>query len=495
MLAPSSIVRRLPREKWERSDPDVLAALGEKIATLSAQLNADSYRLLALIAEFDRLEGWKREGFASCAGWLAYRTQLDKMTAREKVRIAKALTTLPKTSEAMARGELSFSQVRAITRAADAECEEELLEHARTMSAAKLEKLARSWKKLGREEEADLEARVHDSRTLSIFPNDEGAYLIRGCLEPQFATLLMRAVEAASDALYRGSVPETTPQQRRADALILIVERALEAGFSGNAETEGRRDVEARRDFEAQRDLEGQRLEENSRGGRGSDVAPGEDEGVSAETAIRGTASESPSPPLAVRLPQSERYTVIVHVDADGLRAVGEPGSAHLEDGTRVSAETARRISCDASVVRVGQSPDGRWREVEGKRRTVPPRLRRALEIRDGGCRFPGCGSRFTQAHHIHHWADGGATRLSNLVSLCAQHHRLLHEGGFRLETDPRRPEHPIFFSPRGTRIPEVPPKMTLDAVLLGRSGRRTVPRWEDDVPLAFYLRALEALN
>jgi hypothetical protein len=418
--APRLVVRPRAAETWERTDPDVLTALGDKIATLSARLNADSYRLLALIAEFDRLEGWKREGFASCATWLAYRTRLDKMTAREKVRVAKALAELPKTSEAMARGELSFSQVRAITRAADAGSEEELLEHARTMSAAQLEKLARSWKKLPREDEARIEARIHESRTLSIFPDDEGAYVIRGRLEPQVAALLMRAIEAASDMLYNGSVPQTTPEQRRADALALLVERALG--------------------------------------------------GVSAETP----------------LPASERYTVIVHVEES-------TGSAHLEDGTRVSAETARRISCDGCMVRVRQSGDGRGREVEGKRRAIPPRLRRALQIRDQGCRFPGCGSRFTHGHHIHHWADGGPTRLSNLVSLCAQHHRLMHEGGFSVRLDPARPNRPIFFCPSGHAIPEVPPRMILDGVELGRRG--TVPRWEEDVPLSFYLRALDDLS
>jgi len=435
---------REPADRWERSDPDVLTALGETIAKLSAQLNADSYRLLALIAEFDRLEGWKREGFASCASWLAYRTQLDKMTAREKVRVARAVTKLPKTSEAMAQGALSFSQVRAITRAADAESEEELLEHARTMSAAQLEKLARSWKKLAREGEVGIEKRIHESRTLSIFPDDEGAYLIRGRLEPQVAALLMRAIEAASDALYKGSVPDSTPEQRRADALALLVERTLERGF------------------------------EISR-------AVSDPEGVSAET---------PAPPE--HLPISERYTVIVHVDADGLPEDGEPGSARLQDGTRVSAETARRIACDASVVRVRVSRDGRWREVEGKRRAVPLRLSRALQIRDQGCRFPGCGSRFTQAHHIHHWADGGPTRLSNLLSLCTQHHRLMHEARFSVRMDPARPDRPIFFTPSGHAIPEVPPRMIVDGVEL---GRRRVPRWEEDVPLSFYLRALEAVG
>jgi hypothetical protein len=437
---PRSPAHRPALETWERTDPDVLTALGDGIAKLSAQLNADSYRLLALIAEFDRLEGWKREGFASCVSWLAYRTRLDKITAREKVRVARALTKLPKTSEAMGRGELSFSQVRAITRAANAESPEdemELLEHARTMSAAQLEKLARSWKKLPREDEAALEARIHESRTLSIFPDDEGAYLIRGRLEPQVAVLLMRAIEAASDALYKGSVPEITPEQRRADALALLVERAFARGFE-----------------------------------------PLDDpEGASAEAAPAQTR---------VQLAASERYTVLVHVEADG--------SAHLEDGTRVSPETARRIACDASVVRVGRTKDGRWKEVEGKRRAVPRRLARALQIRDRGCRFPGCGCRFIHAHHIRHWADGGPTRLSNLISLCAQHHRLMHEGGFTVRLDPTRPDRPIFSTPSGNDIPEVPPRMLVDGVDVGRA-RRGVPRWEEDVPLSFYLRALDALS
>jgi hypothetical protein len=246
-------------------------------------------------------------------------------------------------------------------------------------------------------------------------------------------------------------VPETTPEQRRADALAFLVERALERGFE-----------------------EGPPPAENGSDGRADAPPP---ERVSAETPT-GSGGR-------IRLPASERYTVIVHVE--------EGGSAHLEDGTRVSAETARRIACDASMVRVRVSKDGCWREVEGKRRTIPPRLRRALQIRDQGCRFPGCGSRFAQAHHIEHWADGGQTRLSNLVSLCAQHHRLMHEGGFRVGLDPTRPDRPIFHSPSGFAIPDVPPRMTVDGRELGIGAR--VPRWEADVPLSFYLRALHALS
>jgi hypothetical protein len=349
------------------------------------------------------------------------------MTAREKVRVARALAGLPETSAAMAKGELSFSQVRALTRVADAESEEDLLEHARSMSAAALERLVRSWKRLGREDEEALERRRHASRCLSVFPADDGTYLVRGRLDPEVGALLMRAIEAASDALYRGSVPETTPEQRRADALAHLAERALEAGF---------------------------------------------EEG--------GCCS-------------AERYTVVLHADGATLEEDGEPGRSELEDGTRVPAGTSRRIACDASVVRAKTAESGAGAEVGPRTRVVPPRMRRALEIRDRGCRFPGCGSRFTDAHHIRHWADGGTTRLDNLVLVCKAHHRLLHDGRFKVRMDEDISERPVFSSPKGVRIPEVPPAMSLDGRLLStRSGPQ---RWEEDVPLALYLRALGALN
>ena len=103
-----------PRGDAHQSDDDhELTSLGEEIMTLAERLHAETHRWLMLIAEFDRLEGWKLYGFASCAEWLAYSTRLDKVTAREKVRVARALVGLPETSAAMSRGELSFSQVRA----------------------------------------------------------------------------------------------------------------------------------------------------------------------------------------------------------------------------------------------------------------------------------------------------------------------------------------------------------------------------------------------
>ncbi|MDX1396749.1 MAG: HNH endonuclease signature motif containing protein, partial [Gemmatimonadota bacterium] len=130
-----------------------------------------------------------------------------------------------------------------------------------------------------------------------------------------------------------------------------------------------------------------------------------------------------------------------------------EPGRSELADGTRVSAETSRRLACDAGLVRVERGAEGSVLDVGRKTRTVPTPLRRALEIRDRGCRFPGCGYRFTDGHHIKHWADGGETSLANTVLLCGHHHRLVHEGGWTMIrlADARRPNGRVAFQdPRG---------------------------------------------
>jgi hypothetical protein len=124
---------------------------------------------------------------------------------------------------------------------------------------------------------------------------------------------------------------------------------------------------------------------------------------------------------------RGERYQVVVHAGANVLSDDDE-GACELDDGSAIAPETARRIACDASVVRNGR-----------KSRTIPPALRRALRARDAGCRFPGCENRrFLDAHHVHHWAHGGPTALGNLVLLCRRHHRLVHEGGYRVDPSGR---------------------------------------------------------
>jgi hypothetical protein len=100
-----------------------------------------------------------------------------------------------------------------------------------------------------------------------------------------------------------------------------------------------------------------------------------------------------------------------------------------------MAAETARRLACDGSFVKLLESDDGEPLNLGRKTRTISAPLRRALSARDKGCRFPGCcNARYIDAHHIVHWANGGETKPANLVSLCRFHHRAVHEGGFRIE-------------------------------------------------------------
>lgn len=399
----------------------------DRVAALYGEITAATREFLRAVAACDEHRDWAEAGFASCADWLAWRVGISRMTASEKVRVARALDHLPLISGAMDRGELSFTKVRALTRVATPESEAELLEYANATSAASLERLVRSWKMFDRTGEERVERLRHRLRSFSVFPDGEGMYLVRGRLTPEVAAVLMRAVEAAGDALHTDESPDDErpdPEQRRADALGLLAERALAAGFAG-------------------------------------DDAP-----------VSGA--------------RAERYQVVLHVAPATLAAQGEPGMSELEDGTRFSAENSRRLACDASVVEVVKGPDGSVLDVGRRSRTVPAGLRRALEARDRGCRFPGCGLRFTDAHHVEHWADGGETSLRNTVLLCRRHHRLVHEEGHRVAIDAEGKA--VFFNPRGMPIaasapPARPPEDPLTSMLARNHERGVAPDWRAGLP------------
>ena len=437
------------------SDTDRIETLEEEIVLLAAHIHAAEHRFLTLVAEYDRLGGWELGGHRSCAHWLAFRSGFDLGACRERVRAARALVDLPLTRASMSRGELSFSAVRALSRVATPENESDLLDLARGCTAAQLERVVRGFKLGSRQDEADRERERFESRSFSVFPDEEGMYVVKGRLTPEQGALLMRAVEAAGDALYREKGPKAVSAEtsfedaahRRADALGLVAERALAAGFGESAPVSGTK---------------------------------------------------------------AERYQVLLHVDAETLTSEGGGlGQSELEDGTRVSAETSRRLSCDAAVIEIGHSPDGSILDVGRRTRTIPPAVRRALEARDRGCRFPGCGLRFTDAHHVKHWADGGETKLGNLLLLCGHHHRLVHEQGWRVEWW-GRDKQPAFIDPRGQvhlgrlpKAPEIPPDPV--AKLVEDNRRRGADpdfytagaRWkrEADIPDDVYFRAREAMG
>ncbi len=417
----TTVGEAIPLSPPNRSQDD-LDQLGDQIAQLAAHIHAATHRLLELIAEFDRREGWGLAGFRTCAHWLSWRTGIALGAAREKVRVARALTDLPLLSDKLRRGELSYSKVRALTRVATPENEEELLGFALAGTASHVERLVRTWRRLDRIEASEAERARHASRFLTLHPDDDGMWTLRGRLDPEVGAVLTRALEVAAAALFRRDDPEEpadpgrvacdsdhdppTASQRAADAIGLIAERAIQVGLEGH-----------------------------DRGARG----------------------------------RADRYQVMLHVQREDLASGATNGGGELEDGMDVSAETSRRLSCDASRVVMREARAGRVLDVGRRRRTVPPAIRRALERRDLGCRFPGCGVRFTDAHHVKHWADGGATRLDNLVLLCRRHHRAVHEEGFGVEVvGPAHQPDFRFVRPDGMAIPNAPKAGPVAGDILG---------------------------
>jgi 5-methylcytosine-specific restriction endonuclease McrA len=279
----------------------------------------------------------------------------------------------------------------------------------------------------------------HASRRLHVYSDDDGTVLVKGRLSPEAGALLLRALEAARETLY----PRT----------------AADAAEDVSAETPT---------FPQQQ----------------ADALT-----LLAETALHhGIDPGTPG----------ERYQVVAHVDAGVLANAEHPGQSILEDGARVSAETSQRLACDASRVAMREDGDGRVVEIGARTRTIPPALRRALQRRDRGCCFPGCGVRVAEGHHIHHWARGGKTILSNLALLCRRHHRAVHEEGFGLERDANGAL--TFRRPTGWTIPDVPelPAVPVDPMEVLRDvniaqgldidGDTMTPNWHGerlDVPYA----------
>jgi hypothetical protein len=346
------------------STPDLI----DQITELAGHLNAAHARWLALIAEFDRRQAWAEWGVKSCAYWLNWKCGLDLGAAREKLRVAHALEGLPRISESMATGKLSYSKVRAMTRVADASNEEYFLNIALHGTASHVEKLVRSYRRVRESQELTREACQQAGRELTWFHDDDGSLVIRARLPAESGAMFLRALQAAEDSFPPKDVSAETSldpvQPRRAlraDALTRMSESFLATGPQ--------------------------------------DLAGG------------------------------DRCQIVVHVDAETLQH-DHAGRCELEHGPALAAETARRLACDASRVTIFENEQGEPLNVGRKTRVIPPAIRRALNSRDKGCRFPGCSfTRYVDGHHVQHWANGGETKLANLVTLCRFHHRQVHEG------------------------------------------------------------------
>ena len=323
-------------------------------------------------------------------------------------KAARAASSAPcKIPWALASGELSYAKVRALTRVATPETEARLLAVGRAGTAVHVERIVRGWRRVDRLAEAREAARQHKSRALHAFQDEDGMVVLRGRLAPEAGALLLKALAAAREKLYqRARAGETVPRLN---------------------------DLAAEPSTMAQ-----QRADALS---------------LLAESALHHELD--PGAP-------GERYQVVVHVDAAVLADPDQPGQSVLEEGVCVSAETSRRLACDASRVVMRHDEEGHLLDVGARTRTIPPALRRALHHRDRSCRFPGCGGRFTQGHHLRHWAQGGPTTLSNLALLCRRHHRAVHEEGYEVA---REPDGALCFRrPDGRLLPEVPPPTPVPA-------------------------------
>ncbi len=359
-------------------DPGALSdeALEAALCSHASHIAAAECRFVCMVAEVDRRRLWADQGARTCAHWLSWRCGLSAGVAREHLRVGRALGDLPRTRDAFARGEISYSKVRAVTRIATPAMEAQLLEMAALATASQIEAIVSAFRRASADEGAAALER-HRDRFLHTHTADDGSVWIKARLSPEDGATVLAAIESTRHELEEEDADEASepdPAEGRfaatcADALVAICEGHLSAG--------------SRRGFVA-----------------------------------------------------GPRASVVVHVDRQVLEDPGAEGCAHVEGVGVVSAHTVQRLVCDASVSRVAFRPDG-TAVPEGRTRQVPDSLRRAVRTRDGGCRWPGCERRrYVDVHHVVFVSRGGRTRLTNLTTLCRAHHRLVHEGGYDLAMD-----------------------------------------------------------
>ena len=347
--------------------------LAKEITRLAGHINAANFRLLNLLLIFDKQGGWTGVGIRSCAHWLEWKCGIALGAAREKMRVARCLEQLPKISTAFANGELSYSMVRAITRQADAATEGYYLYIARHGTVSHIEKLVRKHDYAQKLQAAGCEEFQYESRQASCYRDDDGCWVIKAKLAPAEGELLVKALNAIAEQDEEDadeSKPLRSFGQKRADALSAMAEHYLATDRQGIASLKG-----------------------------------------------------------------AEHTQVMLHVDIKTLQANSNDQNCRLDHDNWLHPDTAKRLCCDASLITVLEDDKGKVLNIGRRSRIVPPNISRALATRDHDqCRFPGCScSRYTDAHHIEHWADGGETSLDNLVTLCRFHHRALHGDEFSI--------------------------------------------------------------
>jgi hypothetical protein len=437
-----------------------LERLEAQICELAGHLTAATCRFLVLLGDFDARQGWASWDMRSCAAWLSWKCQMTAGTAREHVRVARALRDLPVIREEFGAGRLSYAKVRALTRIATPGTEAGLAEIAGPMTGNQLERFARAHRQVGSVD--DAAARVR--RRLAWRLEDDGSLAGTFRLPPLQGAVLLKALRAAvsdlehphlSDAGHahpaQGSdvaetsvtgQPQTLTSSSLADALLVIAEAFL-AGKVAAADDPEVYQVMVHVGADAVTPAI-------------TPASPADGDGdVSAETC--GSSSQAPDHPA-------------------------DPARCHVEDGPAISVTTAQMIICSSTLSWMLHDSAGRLLDLGRRRRRPNAALRRAARERDKcRCRFPGCESRRVDLHHIQYWSNGGRTKLDNLLSLCKYHHMLVHERGYLIAA--ARDGTFTFYRPDGTALPRCPALPAPDGTIedcheAGIISETIIPPW-----------------
>lgn len=451
-----------------------LMELGEELGSLAGHIAAATARFLALLGRFDQDEGWREWEMRSCTQWLSWRCGMDPRTAREHVRVARALIDLPLTAEAFARGEVSFSKVRAVSRVATAQTEADLLMLARHATAGQVERLCRGLRTAARTGSREAEETLAgeplgpprrmtgarwswDEETGELilwgrFPAEEGAVLLAALTRAEAERV--RTLGRAADALGEEPVAGTGGAEPEGDD---------QPGEGPVAEPPGPAPV------------------------TGPPGDPGPALVAMALIVLEGVEAPVLSPGAeVVYLHQSDPGSA-EPPQTDGAPA--RPGGSaeppacttRVMGGPALPREDAGLVACTGHARDV-VTRGGAVLSFGRRRRLASPAQVRALLLRDGGsCQAPGCGrTRFLHAHHVRYWSHGGRTDLDNLLLLCSACHALVHHG--RLVVRARGGQRFSFHTAGGEELAPSPPLVGHADELL--RGRRIEPavvagRWD----------------
>jgi hypothetical protein len=391
-------VAALGGERCEGLPP---AALRMELEGLRRQIDLLEGEFVRRVGCMDRLrEFFPDEVPGSLIGWLRSSCRLSGGAAVERVEVSRQLARLPLTGEALARGEIGYEHARVIARTAAelgsavvSAAEPTLLLSAQQVDPSRLKEVAQDvCHLLDPEGASDAARRLFERRRVRYHRTADGAFALEGLLAPEGGAMLSAALDALMTPL---PGDRRTTLQRRADALVELARRQLQGGSLPQ--------------------VAGQRphltltvAASALRGGSGSDAVGPDTIGIGAG-----------------------------HPGSGGSGAAGE-AVARLGWAGAVPLTTAQRIACDAAVATVTVDAKGNPLDVGRTTRTIPAAIRRALVLRDRGCRFPGCNRppEWTDGHHIRPWAEGGETRLDNLVLLCQACHTDVHERRLLLSWD-----------------------------------------------------------